>query len=381
MQPFSTLYSRKATGKIQEWKQYIIKNSEKDVWLITEYGQSGGKMTLNRKPIKSTKAKRTPLDEAKAQAESKWNEKVSKEGYQPDIEKAENIKIVRPMLANKYDPEDKKNKNIFPCFGQPKCDGNRAIAYRKNGEIQLMTRNGTSISFFNDIIEELSEMMKHLSDSFHLDGELYTPDLPFNVINGLCNKTKTLSDFDKNNMSKIKYYIFDCFDIENLGLGMKDRLEYLFKLVDSKYKKLVLVETIILKNEKDVEKYHDKYVREGYEGIMLRKMSAGYSLKKRTNDLLKCKKFVEEEFKIVGYTESAEEKGTVIWICETNVVPKSNFNVRPKGDVEYREFLLKNAKNYIGQLLTVIYQEFTDNKHGIPRFPVGKDIRYKSDLS
>ena len=86
----------------------------------------------------------------------------------------------------------------------------------------------------------------------------------------------------------------------------------------------------------------------------------------------KYKEFMEEEFKIIGFHEgTGDEKGIVIWECETP--DKKQFSVRPKGTREIRKELYDNGDKYIGKLLTVIFQEYTND--GIPRFPVGKSIR------
>jgi hypothetical protein len=103
-----------------------------------------------------------------------------------------------------------------------------------------------------------------------------------------------------------------------------------------------------------------------------------YEFKKRSKHLQKYKEFQDEEFIIIDYEKDSD--GGVIWICETNILPKSKFNVRPRGDLEFRRDMFLNANKYIGSKLTVIYQEFTDNIHGIPRFPVGKDFRNLKDL-
>ena len=49
------------------------------------------------------------------------------------------------------------------------------------------------------------------------------------------------------------------------------------------------------------------------------------------------------------------------------------FTVRPRGTMESRRKLFETGKKYVGKMLTVIYQELTEE--GKPRFPVGKDIR------
>ncbi len=387
--PFNNLYIKKATGKTQEWQIYIDENSPKDVWLCMQYGELNGKKILKKKQIKTAKAKRSLVEEAIKQAETKYNEKINKEGYTTNPNQSTVSMVIRPMLANKFDP--KKSTITFPCIGEPKCDGNRGIIYRKNDEITIESRNGTYIHYFNHIRDEVEDLLKDMPDTFYLDGELFTHDLTFNVINGLCNRkpSKQVKISAKKeqrymihalHMAKVKYYIFDCFDISNLGLCMIARKELLRKLFkNKKYQHLVLLEGEIVKNIDEVKNKHDEYVAKGgYEGIILRNLDAPYELKKRSKHLQKYKVFKDEEFVIVNYEEDAENG--VVWVCETNVTPKSKFNVRPRGDKEYCAELLANGDKYIGAKLIVVYQEYTDTEHGIPRFPVGKDFRNVQDL-
>ena len=386
--PFNNLYIKKATGKTQEWDIYIEENNSKDVWLCMQYGELNGKKIIKKKQIKTAKAKRNLIEEAIKQAETKYNEKINKEGYTTNKNQNTVAIVVRPMLANKFDP--KKCNIKFPCIGEPKYDGNRGIIYRKNGEITIESRNGTYIHYFDHIREEVKDLLKNMPETFYLDGELFTQDLTFNVINGLCNKKPSKVKVsikkeqkyiqDAQRMAKIKYYIFDCFDINQLGILMTERKDILKKLFQNKkYKHLILIEGIILNSIDDVKKQHDSYVQQGgYEGIILRNINAVYELKKRSKHLQKYKEFMDEEFVIVGYEEDAEN--CVVWTCETNIIPHSQFNVRPRGDKEYCAELLMNGDKYIGAKLIVVFQEYTDTEHGIPRFPVGKDFRNVQDL-
>ena len=52
---------------------------------------------------------------------------------------------------------------------------------------------------------------------------------------------------------------------------------------------------------------------------------------------------------------------------------RSEFDVRPDGCHENRAEMFRKGKDYIGSMLTVTYQELTND--GRPRFPVGKGIR------
>ena len=89
--------------------------------------------------------------------------------------------------------------------------------------------------------------------------------------------------------------------------------------------------------------------------------------------LEKLKKFIDEEFEIIDYTtpDQGKEVGCVIWICRTK--EGKQFSVRPSGNYQERKKLYREAKKYIGKMLTVRYQELT-NGH-VPRFPVGVTIR------
>lgn len=168
----------------------------------------------------------------------------------------------------------------------------------------------------------------------------------------------------------MKYFVYDCFDLDNMDLTFKERNAILNSLPKTKY--IHIVETYNADNKKEVRKYQDKFVDEGYEGTMLRNYDSMYQLNKRTKDLQKYKDFMETEFEIVGFTEGeGHEKGQVIWICKTK--DNEEFNVVPVGTRVHRRKLFKEAEKHIGKQLTVIHFGYTDK--GIPRIAKGKDIR------
>jgi DNA ligase-1 len=91
----------------------------------------------------------------------------------------------------------------------------------------------------------------------------------------------------------------------------------------------------------------------------------------RSVHLQKYKEFFDEDCVIVGFKEGdGLEKGCVIWICE---IDGKEFACRPRGTREDRQGLFESGDNYIGKMLTVRYQEKTDD--GLLRFPVGIAIR------
>ena len=171
----------------------------------------------------------------------------------------------------------------------------------------------------------------------------------------------------------IHYYIYDCVILDNLEMSYNDRTGVLQKLFGKKkYKHLRMLETETISTGEEIKEKHDQYVSDGFEGVMLRNPASPYKIGKRSKYLLKYKEFMEEEFKVIGFSEgTGGDKGTVIWECEMK--DKQTFSVRPRGTKEERADLFKNGEKYIGKKLTVIF--FGLSTGGIPRFPVGKDIR------
>ena len=274
-------------------------------------------------------------------------------------------------------------KISFPAYAQRKYDGIRCISYldTNTGKVVLESRKGIEFQNFNALKDLLGDFFKNLPPNFYFDGELFTDEIDFEVISGLIrlHEEHTSKD-DLKKIDKIKYYIYDFYDANNPDLTFEQRLEILNNLlkdyaVNDKKKNnglIVLVPTYKIDKLEDVKTFHDKFVQEGHEGIMIRDKAGPYEPNKRSKYLQKYKEIMEEEFKIIGFHEgTGDEKGIVIWECETP--DKKQFSVRPKGTREIRKELYDNGDKYIGKLLTVIFQEYTND--GIPRFPVGKSIR------
>lgn len=376
---YKSLYQHTNANKKYIWS-IKIEPSGNAYSILTEHGVVNGKLIKHKKEIKKGKANRSTLEQAILEATRKWKNKKEKDGYSLDLNKCtkQNI-IVRPMLAHKFTFKSLTNKsravNIeLPAYIQKKYDGIRCLTYLKNGNIVLESRKGTPFNNFNDIEKELSKFLVGLPDTFYLDGELYTDDIPFEEISGLVRqKEKILDSKESSDISKIKYYIYDCFDTNNLSMTYTERLELLSLFFSTeKWKFLVMAETTIVTSAESIKKFHDKVVKEGFEGVMLRNMNAPYEIKKRSKHLQKYKEIIEEEFKITGYHDgTGKEKGLVIWECITKDGKK--FSVRPKGSHKLRKEWYQDADKYIGKQLTVIFQEYTGD--GVPRFPVGKAIR------
>ena len=336
-----------------------------------------------------------------------------------DGEDCDNASFTRPflpMLAQTFDPADleagsKKKKVIkLPCFVQPKLDGLRCVSYATRTEndfvVCLQSRTG---AFFTGLPHIAAALRPYLSQhpNIVIDGELYTDQMPFEELAGLIKKKK-ITAADVERLKKVKYHVYDIYDHARHDMPFAERIGLLAAAVrrcecianDTHSASRTAVSGRILRSDTTTEagaaaataatsvvvlvrtekiavlsefrRLFAEFVESGYEGIMLRNAAGVYRANYRSNDLQKYKEFMEDEYRIIGFTQGeGRDAGAVIWLCET--ADGKEFTVRPRGTMEQRRVWFSNGHSYIGKNLTVIYQELTEE--GKPRFPVGKAVR------
>ncbi len=365
------LFKKDSKGKIRRWRGFVEEGQGGRYLLYVETGLLHGNKTRNKpRIIYQGKQKRTGKEQALFELESKRKRKLD-EGYFPTEQEAHNTTVVRPMLA--LDFKKRGHDITYPAVGQRKFDGVRCLAtIDDNGDVSLKSRKGKEFPHMKHLRQQIAGL-RDIPDGGFLDGELYSDTLTFQEVVGLVRR-ETLKPGDEDKLKQISYRLYDIYDPADPKKGFADRYNKLALLAFqfSNKPNLIITENTRLENPSDVRKYHDQFVKEGYEGIMVRNYRGGYGLNKRSKHLQKYKVFFDQEFEIVGYEEgTGNDVGTVIWTCMTE--EGNLFNVRPKGTREERAKYFQNATDYMGATLTVRYFEMTDD--GIPRFPVGITIR------
>lgn len=383
------IHAKNSHGRDKVWIARILTNSHGHGIYEIEHGQEGGKLQLTRRVITEgknlgKKNETTALVQCTNEIFKKWNDKQTKEGYGFRVTTTEAATkspptVIYPMLAQTYTRDTKsrkKNDIVYPCFVQPKLDGLRCLIYihPTTGEVITQSRTGGYFGFLGHITEYMKRFLERFPNIV-FDGELYTKDIPFETLAGLIKK-KNMSEADLEEITKVKYHIYDFIDKNNASLTYIQRDEFLNRLYEetagTAAAPVEFVETYLVHTQDQFYEKFQEFIENGYEGAMLRNSAGVYKQKYRSHDLQKYKEFFEDEYEIVGFSEGAgRDEGTVIWEC---ITPEGKrFNVRPKGSIEYRSELFENADKLIGKNLTVIFQELTDM--GVPRFPVGKSIR------
>jgi len=348
----SKLYKRAVNGKTLEWEIEVKDNCFRTISGYTDGIKTVSEWTCCEAKNVGKKNATTAEQQALAEATAMHRKRIETGSFET-ISEIDTPVYFKPMLAHDYN--DYKDKIKFPIYSQPKLDGIRCIV-RVDG---MWSRNGKQIISAPHIYESLKPLFEANPDLI-LDGELYAEKdvADFNTIISCVRKTKpTTADLETS--KKIQYWIYDMPSEEDIFF------ERMLKLNRMELPECcVTVDTHIMYKENDISIYYKAYMKQGYEGQMLRTNS--YYENKRSKSLLKHKSFVDAEFKILGVEEGKGNHAGKVGRLNFEINGKP-FDAAVNGDWEYIERLWHSREGLIGKVATVKYFELTED--GIPRFP------------
>ena len=275
--------------------------------------------------------------------------------------------MIKPMLAHKVN--DKKIDFTEPVFIQPKLDGVRCI-FTKDG---AYSRTGKQFHNLRHIELRLKGFFK-LNPDVQLDGELYNHALrnDFEKIISLVRKQKPTDEDRLNARNLIQYHVYDYIVP---FIGYEARLKWLMSNKVLWWGDVIVpVETHrVNKYEEAANMHHDGFLKQGYEGSILR-LNGPYE-QKRSYNLQKFKDFSDDEATIVGYEAGKGKRtGTLgkFFMMDDNGI---EFGCPPGKGYNYTDLanILDNVHDYIGKRATFTYFERT--KAGNYRHPLFKCIR------
>ena len=359
---FPTLYKKTKTGKVQKWRISVQETGAGYGRITVEHGQLNGKIQVLTKDLKSgknagKKNATTPFQQALSESSSKWSKQVDA-GYTEDSSGVSSR--ILPMLAKTYASNQRLVKQ--GCIAlQPKLNGVRCLAYRLNNHIVLMSRKGKE--YTKNLPHIVNALDTVLDDNTIFDGELYVHGWSFQKI------VRSVKKVNVNNGHKIQYWIYDIADSDTI---FKNRYLNLLEYKPYLSKHIFRILKTYISFEDQIKEYHDKFVRYGFEGVIIRKMDKTYEFNTRSSSLYKYKQFFDKEVLIVGYKEGTGiEAGCVVWQVRDEF--GNIFWSRPKGSHKQRGIWYRCAKRYIGSVLTIRYQELTEDN--VPVFNVGVAVR------
>lgn len=324
--------------------------------LIQESGILGGSPVIHQKTCNPKNLGRanetTSSEQAVSEAESLIANKCKGEYFESEEEAKKNL-VILPMLANSFKESILDWQNQI--FIQPKLDGMRCLNFR----------DGTKISRKNRPIENVDHIQL-ISDEI-IDGELYVHGESFQ------KNMQYIKKYRKGLTEKIGYHVYDLIDDE---LEFVDRYMKLKEIVKD-VKHVHLVPTFRVFNINDINNYHKLFIKEGYEGSIIR-LNEPYMVNKRSNNILKYKDFQDLALKIksVVPTEARPEQGTFIFSwkgAKGHPLGDDILGCGMKFSHDERKEFLDNKDAYIGKTAEIRFFEYSDE--GIPRFPVCVGLR------
>lgn len=371
---FPTLYKRTSTGAIQQWSIFVGLDTLGYGWIVTDYGQRGGKIQRSEEVVTEGKNigranATTAVEQAQAEARSRWEGKLKK-GYVQNVEDAEEGKTdaiiaggVDPMLAHSY--EKHGHKISFPAYVQPKLDGHRCIAVVQDGKASLWSRTRKRITGVPHIERELEAAFPQ--GSIVLDGELYNHAYreKFEQLTSLIR-----SQTPKPNHTEVQYWIYDIVSETASQDTRAAQLELMLHLTGS----LVKVPTEQVDSEEEMIAVFGAYIENGFEGLMIRNARGRYK-GSRSYDLQKVKVFADAEYELVrieaGKGKMADK---AVFVCVTET--GEEFKCKLVGKLDDLKKYLDDPEPWIGRMVTVKYQNLSEK--GVPRFGVA--MRFREDV-
>lgn len=367
MESFPKLFKKDSTGKTRYWYMQGEGNAYRSVSGIYEHEDTSEQVSAwtyaegkNIGKVNET----SPVKQAALEIASTYRTR-KEQGYAEDIKEA-GKKYFQPMLANKYFGLKKKALDTLfntPVYVQPKLDGVRCIV-TKDG---MFSRHGKEIISAPHIRKSLEKVFEKYPELI-FDGELYNHDLKedFNQIISLVRKTRPTEKDLEESEKHIQYWIYDfpAYSDEIFSVRNRELQRVWNEFKEDFDRHCVMVETRVAKNDEEVQHYLEDCLERGYEGAIVR-LDKPYE-NKRTNSLLKVKKFDDEEFVIVGIEEG---KGNSAGLAGRIIVDVDGKNVSTglKFSREDAIEIWENREHYIGRKATIKY--FNRTPDGSLRFP------------
>jgi len=296
------------------------------------------------------------------------------------------IPVFKVALADTYKPGMADfEEDMWLC--SRKLDGVRCLAMiDEDGDIKFYSRGGNEFLTLDNVKKDLQKLQL---SGVVLDGELCIVDEDGNedfqsVMKEINRKNHTI---ENPLLQVFDFLTLDEFNNQEGVTELGMRLTFLRGALDrtsyegEDIKHLKVLEQLLITNSDSFQVLFDQASANGWEGLMLRK-NVSY-VGKRSKDLLKVKKFYDEEYIVKGI-----EFGDMRYIKEGVEVEEemvSNITIEHKGNtvgvgsgfsMDERKKYFKNPELLMGKTVTIQYFEESKNKDGeySLRFPVLKHV-------
>ena len=295
------------------------------------------------------------------------------------------IPTFKVALANSYDKQKGKvNFDTQTWFASHKLDGVRCLAIvDDNGTCNFFSRQGKTFDTLDVLKNEIESLNLR---NIVFDGEVCIVDENgAEDFQGIMKEIKRKDHTIQNPKYKVfDYLMLEEFDNQESKRKLSDRLGNFNMIYNTFGKELKCIDVLgqwEVESEDHFQELAELATKNNWEGLILRK-DCEYK-GKRSNDLLKVKKFFDEEYTVKGVENSIHR--IIVDGLEVEEEMLSNVIIEHKGcdvgvgsgfDQEEGKKYFNNPLLIIGKTITVQYFEETLNQDGCHslRFPVVKHI-------
>lgn len=283
-------------------------------------------------------------------------------------------------LANAYNDQTAKKVDWNDgWFVSRKLDGVRCLTViDENGEVKFFSRAGKPFLTLDALKPSIQKLGLH---NTVLDGEIcMTDENGDEDFQGIIKEIKRKDHTIKNP----HYFVFDMLtlkDFENKTSETKLGQRIFISELTIKNDKYISVLEQLPCNDRVLEEMMEVSKNGGWEGLMLRKNTTYQG--KRSNDILKVKKFHDAEYVVVDLENAVNR--VIVEGKEVDELMLKNVVIEHKGNRvqvgsgfshEQKRYYYENPDQILGKTITVQYFETTKNDKGEEslRFPVMKGI-------
>lgn len=314
--------------------------------VITTHGLDDGQLvthayTATAKNVGRSNAT-TAEQQAQLEVEALYTKKIERDGYKENLDNADTKIEVTLALDGTKVPHRIPDEDLWL---SPKLDGARCLWVPGFG---LQSRKGTKYS-----VPHIEAALQNCDTI--LDGELYIHGKPLNRILSAVKKTNELTPF-------LEFHVFDT--VSPLPFAGRQTV-YRQAVKDLQHQQIKCVEQV-LRRKTELKETHDFYVRQGYEGLMVRVNSYPYE-HRRSPSLFKIKDFQEAEYLVTDV--EVDKEGNGVLVC-------GEFKARMRGEDAVRRHQAEHPEEYIGRMATIRY--FAITEYGQPQFPVC--VAFREDI-
>ena len=285
------------------------------------------------------------------------------------------------MLAKSYDKVKQStiDKEEY-WYASRKIDGVRASFYWDGTKIRSASRGGgdydLALQHFIQNKQFIEFFNKH--PKCILDGELYKHGKSLQQISGAARLEKNAYDCDW-----LEYYIYDVMYPKipfEIRLKVLNKISQELNLGFNPYKEwnkgelqIQMVPQEKVSGFDNIMNLHNNYVEEGFEGVVIRNPESEYGFGKRTNSMIKIKKYRDDCFLVTGILPGLRGSEDMVFICQTK--DGKEFKAKPLGDrltkEEYFDNFEDKYKGHIGECKFFYYSD-----EGTPLQPAFKAFRW-----